>query len=243
MVDTNAKAPDAATSVTVLGRHHVVGKFGENVAVGIAERVPEAVQLATGGREDRLQRLAPVFRLLDQPRPGLRGEGEPGQIMPRNGGYRLSSGTQRKLQSVTGVRWLRTPDRLFAGLSVRASAPRQARIALFWRGRHRGGATRVRTPALRRRGGDRSAGKPEREGRIIGRRVPPTGLLTDRPSGRRNCCQPGAPMGAVTDGLDGFRERSSYDGFGGGHSHFRVIRHCPARLDMSCARALRVTVW
>jgi hypothetical protein len=50
------------------------------------------------------------------------------------------------------------------------------------------------------------------------------------------------PMGAVTGGLDGFRERSSCGGFGGGHSHFRVIRHSPARLDMSCARALRVTV-
>ena len=30
-----------------------------------------------------------------------------------NGGYRLPTGTQRKLQSVTGARWLRTRDRRF----------------------------------------------------------------------------------------------------------------------------------
>ena len=39
------------------------------------------------------------------------------------------------------------------------------------------------------------------------------------------------------------RHRYSRGGFAGGHSPFHVIRHCPVRLDMSCARALRVTVW
>ena len=48
----------------------------------------------------------------------------------------------------------------------------------------------------------------------------------------------------VTGGLDGFREaRILLRRVRGGHSRFRVIGHCPARLDMSCARALRVTVW
>ena len=37
----------------------------------------------------------------------------------QNGGYRLSSGTQRKLQSVTGARWLRTPDRRIGTFIVR----------------------------------------------------------------------------------------------------------------------------
>ena len=33
----------------------------------------------------------------------------------QNGGYRLSSGTQRRLRRVTGARWRNTPDRrLFA---------------------------------------------------------------------------------------------------------------------------------
>jgi hypothetical protein len=51
-------------------------------------------------------------------------------------------------------------------------------------------------------------------------------------------------MGAVTDGLDGFREAQILlRRVRGGHSHFHVIGHCPARLDMPCARALRVTVW
>jgi len=51
----------------------------------------------------------------------------------------------------------------------------------------------------------------------------------------------------VTDGLDGFREaqillrRVRVTTLR--HSRFHVIGHCPARLDMSCARALRVTVW
>ena len=73
----------------------------------------------------------------------------------------------------------------------------------------------MRTPARRRRGGDRRAGKPEREGRIIGRRVPPTGLLTDRPSGRRNCCQPGPLWVRSQTVLTGSgRHRYSYGGFG-----------------------------
>ena len=39
---------------------------------------------------------------------------------------------------------------------------------------------------------------------------------------------------AVTDGLDGFREaRILLRRVRGGHSHFHVIRHYPARLDMS----------
>ena len=57
--------------------------------------------------------------------------------------------------------------------------------------------------------------RPEREGRIIGRRVPPTALLDPRSSLRSPELLPaGGPVGAVTDGLDGFRERYSYGGFG-----------------------------
>jgi hypothetical protein len=34
----------------------------------------------------------------------------------------------------------------------------------------------------------------------------------------------------------------SYGGFGGGHAHFHVIRHCARRLDMFFARSV-CTVW
>jgi hypothetical protein len=51
----------------------------------------------------------------------------------QNGGYRLSSGTQRKLQSVTGAQWLRTPDRrLCAGGDRARYAAGQAQNTQFW---------------------------------------------------------------------------------------------------------------
>jgi hypothetical protein len=77
VVGTDANAPDAATLASVLAATTSLGNSGEDVAVGVAERVPEAVQLAADGCYDRLQRLAAVFRLLDQPCPGPRSEGEP----------------------------------------------------------------------------------------------------------------------------------------------------------------------
>jgi hypothetical protein len=43
------------------------------------------------------------------------------------GGSRVSSGTQRKLQSVTGAQWLRTPDRRLFALCAHASVRRASR--------------------------------------------------------------------------------------------------------------------
>jgi len=52
--------------------------------------------------------------------------------------------------------------------------------------------------------------------------------------------------GAVTGGLDGFRETQillySYGRFGGGHLYFHVIRHYVSRPGMSFARPACI-VW
>jgi hypothetical protein len=54
------------------------------------------------------------------------------QVAIHIGGYRLSSGTQRKLQSVTGVQWLRTPDRRLRAADSRWISQRgSAQIALI----------------------------------------------------------------------------------------------------------------
>ncbi len=48
------------------GGHHIVGPLAQDIAVGVAECVPVAVQLAADGREDRFQRLAAVLRRVQQ---------------------------------------------------------------------------------------------------------------------------------------------------------------------------------